>query len=241
MANRPNKGPKTPSVSIREVRLDQFGRSGNTFTGRIAGKASQGNNPAEGVSIHFLVGGIKTPNSPLQTDATGEVTDDFSIPLDPSITRVLIEARMDWGTPSRRMIDLPITPGPSAPKPKPPADKLGVNSSGRNGQYVVSAMVSAQDKSPIDGITVVFLEGGNEYRETTKDGGVASHKVSFTEKVREVTVQTAGVEPVTLRLLGPTKAFIPEAPEENLGFFGSIRAGIRAGLKAKRDRERNQR
>lgn len=239
MANRPNKGPKTPSVSIKEVRIDQFGRSGNIFTGRIAGKAFRGNDPAEGVNIHFSVGGIKTPNSPLQTEATGEVTDDFSIPLDPSISRVLIEARMDWGTPARRMIDLPITPGPSAPKPKPPIDKLGVNSSGRNGQYVISAVVSAENKSPIDGITVVFLEGGNEYRETTKDGGVASCKISFTEKVREVTVQTAGLEPETLRLLGPTKTFIPPL-EEKLGFFRSIRAGIRAGLKAKRDRERNQ-
>jgi len=238
MASQQSKqGTKPPSVSIREVRLDQFGRLGNTFSGRIAGKALRGNNPAGGVNVYFSVGGIQTPNSPLQTDnSTGEAADDFSVPLDPAITRVLIEARMDWGTtPARRMIDLPTTPGPSASKPKSAVDKLAVNASGKNGNYAVSATTADTDGKPIEGITVMFLYNGDAHAETTNAGGIATHKIAFEQKGCDVTIQVAGVKPEVLRLLGSARIDIPPRPDDLKGFWRSIKAGIKAGLQAKQE------
>lgn len=230
------QGPKPPSINIKEVRLDQFGRLGNVFSGRIAGKALRGNDPAGGVNMHFLVGGIQTPNSPLQTDnMTGEVADDFSIPLDPSVTRVLIEARVGWGAPARRMIDLPITLGPSAPKPKSAVDKLAVSASGRDGNYIVSVAISETEGKPIEGVIVMFLYNGDAHAEATNAGGIATHKVTFEQKSCDVTIQVAGVKPEVLRLLGSTRINIPPRPANVKGFWKSMKAGIKAGLEAKRE------
>lgn len=244
MANQAKQGQvRQQPLTIKEIRLDQIGRSANAISGRITGKAFRGNTPASGVNLWLFVGGTQTPNSPLLTDDSGEATDDFSVPAGPDVIRVSIEARADGGATGRKMLDLPSTSS-SAPKSRPAVDKLAVDASGRNGKYVVSAVVSDKEGKPIGGVTVMFLYDGDARTEITNAGGVAVHQITFEQKGCEVTVQMAGVKPETLRLLGSTRVCIPPPPNDLRGkwtFWKSVKAGIEAGFRAKQDADNKRR
>ncbi len=238
MAESKQGQPQQQPLAIKEVRLDQSGRSANVISGRITGKAFRGNNPAAGVNLWLFVGGTQTPNSPLLTDDSGEATDDFSVAIGSDIVRVAIEARADSGIVGRRVVDFPST---TSSKSRPAVDKFAVNASGRNGKYGVSAVVSDKEGKPIEGVTVMFLYDGGAYSEITNAGGMATHKITFEQKGCDVTIQVAGIKPEVLRLLGSTRVNIPPCPAELKGFWNSIKiwksikAGIQAGLQAKQD------
>ncbi|MEK7121746.1 MAG: hypothetical protein AAB857_03495 [Patescibacteria group bacterium] len=201
MANPRNQNrPQGQPLAVREVRLDQVGRDGRTLKGRVAGKVARGDKPAEGVNLILLVGGVQTQNSPLQTDANGEASDDFAVPMEPEINRALIEARIEHGPSARRPVD--ITAASSGPKKKV-VDKVAVDASGGEGDYIVSIMVSAQDRSAIEDIDVIILDDTEAFSYKTDSAGSTLHRISFEEKSRCITVQVPGVEPQKLRLLGP--------------------------------------
>ena len=234
MANpRQNQGRQHGQpLAVREVRLDQVGRDGRTLKGRVTGKVARGDKPAEGVNLFLLVGGVQTQNSPLQTNENGEASDDFAVPMEPEINRVLVEARIENGPSARRPID--IAPASSGPKKKA-VDKVAVDSSGdRDGNWIISVVVTTEDRTPIDGVTVVFLWEGKSYS-TTTTSGFASHQISVTGKSCEVIVQVAGGEQTkSLRLAGPKERIvIPRA-------FSSIRDAWRqAAEDSRRERERS--
>ncbi len=232
--NNQNQGqrPQQPqSLSIREVRLVQVGRVGDVVSGRIAGKAFRGNNPAEGINLSLFVGGIQTSNSPLLTNGDGECSDDFSLQVAPGVFRITVEARTGQAS-GKVMVDIPLTPSPSS-KPKLVADKLAASASGKRGSYIISAAVSSKEGQPIDDLTVVFLVDGEIHRNKTNDGGIASQKIVFSSKTMEVIVQVGAVTPEKLRLLGPTEAFIPPASQAGItSWWDGIKKGARAGLQA---------
>ena len=202
MANPRNQNrPQGQPLTVREVRLDQIGRDGRTLKGRVAGKVARGDKPAEGVNLFLLVGGVQTQNSPLQTNENGEASDDFAVQMEPEINRVLIEARIENGPSARRPFD--IAAAASGPKKKV-VDKVAVDATGdRDGNWTISVVVSAEDKTPIDGAGVVFLWDGKFHHATTSNG-FASHQISVTGKSCEVIVQVPGGEQTkSLRLVGP--------------------------------------
>lgn len=199
--------PQGQPLAVKEVRLDQVGRDGKTLKGRVTGKAARGDKPAEGVNLILLVGGVQTPNSPLQTNGDGDASDDFAVPMEPEINRVLIEARVETGWPvARRLVDIPTASSGSKSKA---VDKVDVVATGdKSGNWTVSVAVSAEDKTPLDGIEVIFLYNGEEHPETTKKGH-ASHKIPVTGKFCEVDVQVpAGGQTKSLRLLGPKERVV---------------------------------
>lgn len=200
-ANRQNQTrPQGQPLAVREVRLDQVGRDGRTLKGRVTGKAARGDKPAEGINLFLLVGGVQTQNSPLQTNENGEASDDFAVPMEPEINRVLIEARIENGPSARKPID--IAAASSGPKKKV-VDKVAVDASGDEGNYIVSVMVSAQDRTAIEGIDVIILDGTTSSPYRTDSAGSVLHKIRFTERSRRITIHVPGVEPQRLRLLGP--------------------------------------
>lgn len=97
------------------------------------------------------------------------------------------------------------------------AKKIGdvdVNTSGRDGNYVISVAVTAEDGSPMGGVPVVFLNGGEAHiKETEK--GITHHTVQFTEKHREISIQVAGAkeQPEPLVLKGPSLSRLVEMAE----------------------------
>lgn len=197
--NRSGNRPQGQPLSVKEVRLDQVGRGETTLKGRVAGKVARGDKPAEGVSIILLVGGIQTPNSPLQTNGDGEVSDDFMVPLEPEINRITIEARGENGWPSgRRQVDVPLVSGPK----KKNIDKVSIDASGERGDYIVSVIVSAEDRTPIEGVEVTILDGKNAHKGKTDVTGSVNQPIVFNEPSRRITVQVPGEKSQKLHLLG---------------------------------------
>ncbi|MDP3764674.1 MAG: hypothetical protein Q8Q95_03590 [bacterium] len=229
----------TPSqpVTVTDVRLEQVGRSGDRLKGRIAATAKKGGQPWSGADISFKVGGVQTPNSPLQSGDDGTANDDFDIPLDPATSRVLIEAWFTGSNPARKFLDIATATKPSAPKK---IDKLAVNATGnKNGQWVVSVMASTQDNQPVEGVEVIFLYNGESKPETLTKG-VASHTILVTGKSCEVVVQAPGIEPKTLRLAGPKeKIKVPPVPEEVKTWWQKTKAAWNmAAEDSKKEKER---
>ncbi|MEK7501203.1 MAG: hypothetical protein AAB642_03710 [Patescibacteria group bacterium] len=247
------KEEKQQTIRIKEVWLDQIGREGGILKGRIAAKAVRGNEPASGFEIHLVVAGHQTPNSPLSTDGDGEVADEFSIPVDSAVHRILIEARAGNVLPTRRMIDLTATTTSSKPLFKK-VDKLDVvATAGSGGGYTISVTAAAEDGSPITGVPIVFSWLGQaEVKETDK--GLAQCKLIVSEGSCVVEVQCPGIETRTLRLVGPKpKIEIPPIPEERLtttiikktksgdihqtkrkGLLGSFIEGVKWGIEMRR-------
>lgn len=195
-----------PPLAVKEVRLDQIGRAGNILKGRVTGKVGNGNNPTEGINLFLLIGGIRTPNSPLLTDANGEASDDFAVPMEPEINRMLIEARIENGPSAKRTVDIPAVS--SGPKKKV-VDKVAIDASGDEGNYIISVMVSGQDRVAIEGIDIIILDGTTSSPYKTDSAGSVLHRINFTERSRRITIHVPGVEPQRLRLLGPKPGLGP--------------------------------
>ncbi len=250
-----NQQPKQQYPEIREIRLDQIGRDGSFLVGRVAASVKRGNNPETGYDVFLSIGGIQTPNSPLNTDEHGEVADDFRVAVPPEIHRVQIEAKSHRGFSKRRMVDLTVAVATPPPKTAfKPVDKLDTVATGSNGHYIISVTASAQDGSPITGAPVVFnWDGHSETKETEK--GVAKQEITFEGKSCTVEIQHPGIKTEILRLIGPrTEISVPPIPEDRLlvvkekrigdrivrttkkkGIIGSLIAGIKWGMENRRN------
>lgn len=220
--DRGGRRPPQP-VLAADVRFEQVGRAGTTLKGKIAATAKRGNQTVPNVDIYFKVGGVLTPNSPLQSGDDGTASDDFEIPFDPAASRVLIEAwTQNQISPARKFLDVTAAAKPPGPKS---IDKLAVNATGAGaGQWVVSVMASTQDNQPVDGVEIIFLYNGEAKPETLKKG-IASHPILVTGKSCEVVVQAPGVQPKSLRLAGPKEITkVPKVPESAKTWWQKIKA-----------------
>ncbi len=179
--------------------------------------------PAENVPVQFYRNG-KKEGDPEDTEDDGRIAKEFS-----SLTKGnhFFEAQI-VGTDKRSKKRIVLKE--DKPKSSKKIADVDVNSSGKDGNYVISVIVSAEDGSPMNGVNVVFLNGSKAITIPTENG-IATHNITFTEKYREITIQIAGAkkQPDLLVLRGPSlQRLIQTAWSEKEKEESGWRVGARA-------------
>lgn len=214
--NQQRQQPQMPIVAA-DVRLEQVGRAGATLKGKIAATTKRGNQTVSNVDTYFKVGGVLTPNSPLQSGDDGTASDDFEIPFDSATGRVLIEAwTQNQTSPSRKFLDVTTAAKPPTPKP---VNIIGLSATDKNdGKWMVSIATWTQDKFPVPRAAIQLSYAGKAKIVITDENGFAKHSINVTTKNCRVVAQAPGTQK-TLDLPGPKEKI--EIPE-GMSFLNSI-------------------
>jgi hypothetical protein len=122
-------------------------------------------------------------------------------------------------------------------KPKTPKlipDRVSVNAVGNNGQYIIFTNVLDKDNTAVAGVPVRIINEKNRREEdagqTDQNGSFSSKEITFPERECSFLVIAGGLDPIQLKLEGPSrwkkykKPNIPKA-EFQKGLWHAIKVG----------------
>lgn len=120
-------------------------------------------------------------------------------------------------------------------KPKTPKlipDRVSVNAVGSNGRYIIFANVLDKDNSAVTGVPVRIINEKNRNEEdsgqTDQHGVFTSKEIVFSEKTSSFLVMAGGLDPIQLKLEGPSKwkkpppVPEPDPADTSQGFWNAI-------------------
>lgn len=189
--------------------------------------------PVDQQPVELLITGIKFTHG--DTNDEGDVSFD-NVPVDPAADILTITARTlmggQWITKDLQVVNK------KGEKLIP--DRLSANSAGDAGKYVIIVGVMSKDNAPVSDVPVRII---NELTGADADTGqtdqhgsfiTAPGKINFTEQECSFLVIAGGLDPVELKLEGPSKwkkYSKPDIPQAD--FQQGLLHAIKVGWKTK--------
>lgn len=229
------KGEKAMAIKIK------LGKKVGQIATILVNVTDDRNKPVDQHPVELFAAGIRLTSE--ESNDEGDIIFK-NIPIDPTADIVTLTARTliggQWITKDLQVVN-------EKTKSLPP-DRVSANTAGGNGKYIFIVGVLDKDNTPVQDVPVRILNENTgadaATGQTDQYGSFSSPEITFRESECSFLVIAGGLDPVQLKLEGPSKwakvQLPPADPDDTqYGLWHAIATGWRRGRNAVKAARRN--